>query len=188
MKVIVTAVPGCGKTTVLNYLRKIRNDVQIVNFGDVMLDVSRLKDRDKMRKVPVEKYRKLQIKAAKKISKMKGNIIVDTHCTIKKPEGYYPGLPEDVVKALNPDVIVLIEKNPQDIYKQRKNDKTRKGRDVESLGEIELQQQMNRMFAASYAVLSKSTVKIINLRYKERRAFQHAKDAATRIAELFEGD
>lgn len=187
MKVVVTAVPGCGKTTVLKYLEKIARNVEFVNFGDVMFEISKLEDRDEMRSLPVEKYRKIQLAAAKKIGKMKGNVIIDTHCTIKKPEGYYPGLPEDIVRALSPDVIVLIEKNPQDILKQRRKDKSRK-RDSETLGEIELQQQMNRMFAAAYATISKATVKIISLRYKERRAFQHAIDASKKLAELFKGD
>ncbi len=185
MKVVVTAVPGCGKTTVLNYLERLVNDVSIINFGDFMFELSKLKSRDDMRKLPVEKYRKLQLQASKKIGRMKGNIIIDTHCTIRKPEGYYPGLPEDILKALNPDVIVLIEKNPQDILKQRKGDKSRKTRDMESLGEIELQQQMDRMFAASYSTLVKSTVKLISLRYKERKPFEHSKVAAKEIAKLF---
>ncbi len=185
MKVVVTAVPGCGKTTILKYFEKMKNGVEIVNFGDVMFEISKLENRDDMRKLPVEKYRKIQLSAAKRIGRMKGNIIIDTHCTIKKPEGYYPGLPEDIVKALKPDVIVLIEKNPQDILRQRKKDKSRK-RDTETLGEIELQQQINRMFATSYATLVKSTVKIISLRYKERKAFQHAINAAEKIKEIFE--
>ena len=187
MKIVVTAVPGCGKTTTLNYLERMM-DVNIINFGDFMFKYSKLKNRDDMRKLPVEKYRKLQLSASKKIGKMKGNIVIDTHCTINKPEGYYPGLPEDVLKSLSPDVIVLIEKNPQDILKQRKRDKKRTTRDIETLGKIELQQQMNRMFAAAYSTIAKSTVKIISLRYKERSAFQHSKIAAKQIAELFKGD
>jgi adenylate kinase len=31
------------------------------------------------------------------------NVIVDTHCTVKTPKGYMPGLPAWVLKEIKPD-------------------------------------------------------------------------------------
>jgi adenylate kinase len=88
------------------------------------------------------------------------NVIVDTHCTIKTPKGYMPGLPEWIVKKLKPDNILLIEAKPEDIYNRRVNDKTR-NRDPDSIEKINEHQQMNRAIAMAYSSITGATVKII---------------------------
>jgi len=88
------------------------------------------------------------------------NVIVDTHCTIKTPKGYMPGLPERVVKKLNPITIVVVEANPEEIYNRRAKDATR-DRDPDSEEEISEHQQINRAIAMAYAALTGATVKIV---------------------------
>lgn len=192
MKVVLTAVPGAGKSTIIKKIKELRPDIETVNFGDMMFEVAANKygvaDRDLMRsKLSPEDYRLVQELAAKRVSEMEGEIIIDTHCSILTPRGYYPGLPEEVAKHLRPDVIVLLEYDPDEIAKRRRKDigsSERTGRDVETGQTIELHQQMNRSFATAYAALSRSSVKIISLREKERREFEHAETAAKSIIEL----
>ncbi len=193
MRVVLTAVPGSGKSTIIRKIRELREDIRTVNFGDIMLEIAKarygVEGRDQMRsRLSAEEYRLVQTLAAKKIAEMEGDVIVDTHCSILTPRGYHPGLPEEVLKQLDPQVIVLLEYDPEDIAARRGKDREaseRAGREVETGEAIELQQQMNRSFAAAYAALAHSSVKIISLREKERYAFEHAEIASKKIVELF---
>jgi len=85
-----------------------------------------VKNRDEMRKLPVEKQKRLQKIAATRIAKMKGKaILVDTHLFIRTPEGFWPGLPFEVVRALKPTHLVLVVATPEEIAKRRSADPTR---------------------------------------------------------------
>ena len=136
-----------------------------------MFDIAKkdygIHDRDMMRKkLSTEDYRTVQAGAATEISKLPGNVIIDTHTTIKASKGYYPGLPDDLVRRIKPDVIVLLEFNPETVLERRKGDielkeekttaigtvvKPRAGREVEPLEDIEIQQELNRSFAVAAA-------------------------------------
>lgn len=198
MKIVVVAVPGGGKTTIMNYVRKRKPDVIVVNFGDYMLDIARMRfgvrDRDEMRrKIPIDQYRAIQEEAARRIAELKGDILIDTHAAIKKPEGFYPGLPDYIVSLMKPDVILLFEFDPQIVLQRRMKDirgegaTIRIGRDIESIEEIEAHQQANRYFAFAAANASGCTVKIVNLRFKESKPFEHAEIGAEEIVKLMEG-
>jgi len=160
--IVVTGIPGVGKTTVMKRASE-GMDINFVTFGTVMEDIAKeegyVKDRDEMRKLSLGQQKELQIKSAEKVAGM-GKVILDTHCTIKTPKGYMPGLPEWVIKKLNPEAIVVVEANSQEIYNRRKKD-TSRNRDPDSIEEIEEHQMMNRAAAMSYAALSGSTVKIV---------------------------
>ena len=160
--IVVTGIPGVGKTTVMKKAAK-GMDIQFVTFGTVMIDIAKemdlAKDRDEMRKLSLEQQKQLQIKTAEKVAEMK-NVIVDTHCTIKTLRGYMPGLPEWVIKKLNPTVIVVVEADPEEIYNRRAKDASR-NRDSDSKEEIAEHQQINRAIAMAYAALTGATVKIV---------------------------
>jgi adenylate kinase len=160
--IVVTGIPGVGKTTVMQKATEGIN-IQFVTFGTVMADIAKemklVKNRDEMRKLTLEQQKNLQIKTAEKIAKMK-NVIVDTHCTVKTPKGYMPGLPEWVVKKLKPDSIVVVEADPEEIYNRRAGDPTR-NRDPDNIEMIAEHQQINRAAAMAYAALSGATVKIV---------------------------
>lgn len=160
--IVVTGIPGVGKTTVMKKAAE-GMDIQFVTMGTVMFEIAHeqglVQDRDDMRKLTLEQQRELQIKAAEKVGSMK-NVILDTHCSIKTPKGYMPGLPEWVVKRINPAAIVLVEADPEEIFNRRANDATR-NRDPDSKEEIAEHQMMNRAAAMAYAALTGSTVKIV---------------------------
>jgi adenylate kinase len=160
--VVVTGIPGVGKTTVMKEAAE-GIDIQFVTFGTVMADIAiemnLVKDRDEMRKLTLNQQKELQIKTAEKVAKM-DNVIVDTHCTVKTLKGYMPGLPEWVIKKLNPTAIVIVEADPEEIYNRRSKDTTR-NRDSDSKEKIAEHQQMNRAAAMAYATLSGATVKIV---------------------------
>jgi adenylate kinase len=189
MKIVLVALSGSGKTTIMNFVRQRLPDVQIVNYGDVMLEIAKRKfgiqHRDEMRKnIPVDEYRKIQEEAAEYIASLPGDVIVDTHASIKIMGGYYPGLPDRVISRLKPDVILLLEYDPRDIVERRKRDPDR-FRDVETEEEVDMHQQTNRYYAFAAANAGESTVHILNFRGKpESRPFEHAEMAAEYIANL----
>jgi len=166
MKVVVVAgIPGSGSTTVLQHALK-ETDYVHVNYGDVMLEIAQemnlVEDRDSMRKLPPETQKQVQKKAAGTIRARaeKANTIVDTHCTIKTPSGFLPGLPQWVLEELEPDMFILIEADGDEILMRRVTDTTRT-RDSERLQDINQHQEMNRATAMAYAVYTGATVKII---------------------------
>ena len=166
MKVVVVAgIPGSGSTTVLKHALK-ETDYIHVNYGDVMLEIAMgmelVEERDAMRKLPPETQKKIQKKAAKAIRDRSAEsiIIVDTHCTIKTPSGFLPGLPQWVLEELQPDMFILIEADGDEILMRRISDTTRT-RDSERINDINLHQEMNRSTAMAYAVYTGATVKII---------------------------
>ena len=171
--VVVTGVPGAGKTTVvegaLKQLKAQGVEYGFMNYGDIMLELMReregVTDRDEMRKVPTGPYREIQREAGRRIASaaQRKPILVDTHCLVKKPEGYYPGLPRWVLEELKPESIVIIEATPEEIVGRRTKDAARR-RGKELLDEVVEHQQLNRASAMAYAALTGATVRIINNR------------------------
>ncbi len=171
--VVVTGVPGSGKSTVvqeaLKQLKAQDVEYEFVNYGDVMLELMReregVTDRDEMRKAPTGTYREIQREAGKRIARtaQRKFVLVDTHCLIKKPEGYYPGLPRWVIEELNPESIVIVEATPEEVARRRAKDTTRR-RDKELLDEVVEHQLLNRATATAYAALTGATVRIIHNR------------------------
>ncbi len=169
--IIVTGIPGVGKTTVLNNAADIARQeytVEIVNYGSVMFDAAVhsgfVENRDQMRLLPPEKQREIQKNAAEIIAKKAAQgklLIVDTHMLIATPEGYLAGLPEWVITTLKPDVIVLVEAEPESIFSRRSKDESRT-RDQDSMIEINTHQHLCRAAAITTAVLIGATVKIVN--------------------------
>ena len=171
--VVVTGIPGAGKSTVideaLKQLKAQGVEYGFMNYGDIMLELMReregVTDRDEMRKVPTGPYRKIQREAGRRIARAarRKPILVDTHCLVKKPEGYYPGLPKWVLEELKPESVVIIEATPEEVAGRRNKDAAR-GRDKELLDEVVEHQQLNRAAAMAYAALTGATVRIIHNR------------------------
>ncbi|CEG11803.1 Adenylate kinase [groundwater metagenome] len=164
MKIVVTGIPGTGKTTVLEKaIAESEKKYAHVNYGNVMFDEAKskglVKDRDEMRKLDPKIQKDIQKNAAKKIGKME-NVIIDTHASILTPNGYLPGLPEWVLKEIMPNTIVILEASPEEISRRRSKDISRK-RDAEDIGGIKEHQEMNRAIAMAYGVITGATIKII---------------------------
>lgn len=106
-----------------------------MTFGTVMLDEGKrlrwIRHRDELRKLPVEKQKQLQKLTATRIARMKAKFLfVDTHLFIRTGEGFWPGLPFEVVRALKPSHLILVEADPKEILSRRRHDATRYRDDV----------------------------------------------------------
>lgn len=185
--VIVTGIPGVGKTTVINTAVEIvkekhGEEVLVLNFGTEMFEVSvkkgQVKDRDEMRKLPTAVQRETQRLAGESIAEKakKARVIVDTHTLIQTNNGYLIGLPEWVVRAIQPKTVVLVEAESEMIALRRSDDPTRT-RDEQMVDAIEVHQQMCRAAAVSVGTLTGATVRII----RNRQGMVEA--AATELAD-----
>lgn len=168
---VVTGLPGVGKSTVLNELERLAKQadkkVQIVNFGTIMLELAKKKNkdiaRDEIRLKPISFQHKLQANAASTIAKMaKGGstLIVDTHMMVRTDSGYWAGLPIYVLKKLQPDFFVLIEAPPEEILNRRISDKIRV-RDKIKMEDVMEEIMVSRAFAATCGVLTGVPFKIV---------------------------
>ena len=174
--VVVTGVPGVGKTTVLQHLSRLAEEkglrVKVVNFGSHMLRYALregiVSSRDEMRRLPLRKQLELQRLAARSIVEEEGRdlgeadfLVIDTHALVKTAAGYWPGLPRHVLDELKPDMIALIEADPRLIAERQARDKTRYRADIG--GEEGVRRLMEYARAASFASATyyASTVAIV---------------------------
>jgi len=191
--IIVTGIPGTGKTTVCNAVEKLAKQtgekVDVINYGTVMVKIlqkykKKIK-RDAMRKADIPFQRKLQRETAEavseKIAQLEGTTIVDTHMSIKTPEGYLPGLPHCVLMILKPEMFVLVEAQPREISSRRMRDATRK-RDEATSEAIKEELLFSRLMAGACAVLTGVPMKTVtNAEGKQEEA---AKDVLKALGQV----
>ncbi len=177
--VIVTGVPGVGKTTVLGHLERLAGErgvkVKIVNFGTYMLETALkeglVKHRDEMRKLPLRRQLELQRHAARRIAEdaarelgEEGYLLIDTHALVKTVAGYWPGLPRHVLEELKPDMIAVIEASPEEVAARQARDKTRVRSDIGGAEGAARLMEYARAAAFASAVHYASTVAIVENR------------------------
>jgi adenylate kinase len=180
--IIVTGIPGTGKTTVCNVVEKLAKnaglEVNVINYGTAMVEIlqkhEKEMERDTMRKTDINFQRKLQRETAgavlERVGRLNGITIIDTHMSIKTLEGYLPGLPSHVLQLLKPEMFVLVEAQPNEISSRRMKDTTRK-RDEAVEEAIKEELLFSRLMAGACAVLTGSPVKIvINAEGKQEEA------------------
>ncbi len=190
--VVVTGVPGVGKTTVISHLERLAQAeglrLKVVNFGTYMLETALkeglVRSRDEIRRLPLRKQLELQALAARRIVEdaagslgENGYLIVDTHALVKTVAGYWPGLPKHVLDHLKPDMIVVVEASPEEIVARQERDKTRYRADVGGVEGVKRLMENARAASFASAVHYASTVAIVENREGK------AEEAARQILE-----
>jgi adenylate kinase len=167
-KVVIVGIAGVGKTTlvakIVEMLNAKKKSVSVHSFGTIMFEEAKkmgIKDRDELRKLPVEKQKELQMMAAKTISGFNDNVvIIDTHAFISTKEGFYPGLPYHVLGELKPENLITVSARPEEIYNRRMKDSTRH-RDIISIENIKKELAVQDAMLSSCAVLTGSPMKSV---------------------------
>lgn len=166
--VIIVGVPGVGKSTIISNatttLQKKGTTLNTVVFGSVMFEEAKklgINDRDQIRKQTIDVQQRLQNMTADHISSLNDSIVVvDTHLFIKTQSGYYPGLPMSLILKLNPERLILITANSEEILNRRKNDSTRT-RDLISDDEIKRDIEVSLSMISSLSILTGAPFEII---------------------------
>jgi adenylate kinase len=189
--IIVTGIPGTGKTVVCDLVEKLAKkvglEVNVINYGTVMTEILRKHqkemERDAMRKTNIDFQRRLQTETAKvileKLEQLNGVRIIDTHMSINTPAGFLPGLPYHVLQVLKPEMFILIEARPDEISSRRTKDANRK-RDEAVEEAVREELLFSRLMAGACAVLTGAPIKtVINAEGKQE-------DAAREILKMIE--
>lgn len=197
--IVVVGVAGVGKSTVLSHARKILEKeyvVEMLNYGDFMLkyviEKGICRNRDEIRNLPLSEQRNIQSLVAKEIRnyinsltlKYPDNdivVFVDTHAVIKTNTGFWPGLPEYVIKELKPDTIVIVEADPQSIVQRQNKDLSRYRKDYSDIELVKEIMSFIRMFSVASATLVGASVNIV------RNEEGKADEAGKYLAELVRG-
>lgn len=166
--VIIVGVPGVGKSTIISNaiatLLKKGMTLNTVVFGSIMFEEAKklgINDRDQIRKQTIDVQQRLQNMTADHISSLNDSIVVvDTHLFIKTQSGYYPGLPMSLILKLNPERLILITANSEEILNRRKNDSTR-ARDLISDDEIKRDIEVSLSMISSLSILTGAPFEII---------------------------
>jgi adenylate kinase len=163
--VVVVGIAGVGKSTVVEKALSLLTGAKTMVFGTSMFDAAKrlrwVKHRDEMRTLPLDKQKRLQKIAAQEISHGRGKIIfVDTHLFIRTPEGFWPGLPFDVIRTLKPTHLILIEARPGEILSRRTNDRTRY-RDMIPMEEVESELVLARTLLSTASLVSGAPMLIV---------------------------
>ena len=166
--VIIVGVPGVGKSTIVSNatitLQKKGTTLNTVVFGSVMFEEAKklgINDRDQIRKQTIDVQQRLQNMTADHISSLNDSIVVvDTHLFIKTQSGYYPGLPMNLILKLNPERLILITANSEEILNRRNNDSTRT-RDLISEDEIKRDIEVSLSMISSLSILTGAPFEII---------------------------
>ncbi len=167
-RVIIVGIPGVGKTTVVSRVVELLKEknvkVSVSIFGTVMFDEAKKKgvqNRDDLRKLSVKEQKELQSMAARTIASIADDVvIVDTHAFISTQEGFYPGLPHNVLEILNPDSFIMITARPEEIYNRRMTD-TSRTRDIVSIDTIKKELDVTSAMLSTCSILCGSPIKMV---------------------------
>lgn len=167
-KIVLVGIPGVGKTSLLtmivDILKSKNIQVKVISYGTLMFDIAKengLQDRDGLRKLPIPEQQNLQKIAAEKIATLTEDIvIIDTHAFITSTEGYYPGLPEYVLKIIKPSNFISVAAKPEEIYNRRMQDETR-NRDNITLINIRKELEYQTGMISACAVITGTPVRHI---------------------------
>lgn len=164
--IIIAGSPGSGKSTLMKSVKS--NKYKIANIGTLMEKEAAKKkyidNRDQIRYLPNKTIKELRNLAFSEVSKLKGNIILDTHASIAAKGRYLPGLPFESLKKLKNIIgFIYIDANTNEVLLRRIKDKTRI-RENEDDHLINTQRMMNLSALFYYATYLNISLHIINNR------------------------
>lgn len=167
-RVIIVGIPGVGKTTVVSRVVELLKEknvkVSVSTFGTIMFNEAKkkgIKNRDDIRKLSVKEQKELQSTAARTIASITDDVvIVDTHAFISTQEGFYPGLPHNVLEILNPNSFIMISARPEEIYNRRMSD-TSRTRDIVSIDTIKKELDVTSAMLSTCSILCGSPIKMV---------------------------
>ncbi|BDZ70968.1 AAA family ATPase [Methanobacterium petrolearium] len=125
-RVAVVGVPGVGKTSLCKAV-SLNSDYSHINYGELMLKTAQNRG---LATTLVEMFRlelSIQYDIWKTVAfqiKDRKNVLLDLHGVDCFKEGYLISLPFEI---MNPDLIIIIESDYEDIIKRRLTDSSKKG-------------------------------------------------------------
>ncbi len=186
---IVTGTPGAGKSTIVEKIAKEGN-YNVVSIGTEMLKIAENRgltnDRDNIRKLKSSDINEMRLKVFDTINRMEGNIIIDSHASVKNGNRYIPGFSFQELDALESlTAFVYIDSTAHEILLRRAIDNSR-NRDIETMDEIDQQREINLGLISSYA--SHKNVPIYIIRNEQNKLEGSIESARNTFSNIFSGE
>ncbi len=171
MLVFLLGVKAVGKSKLTSELNKhLDGKIHEISYGDVMLEIGKEKklitDREQIAKLQSIQQNEIRQAAAEKIRALADKekfVFLNTHGFIYTipHHTYLPGSPDSVADLLKPDLILLVEAEPEAIVARRKMDleKTGRKREIGTNAEVAEALLFERMSAVHLAMRYAADVK-----------------------------
>ncbi len=166
--IIICGAPGVGKTTVANALA--RDGRTVANIGTMMNELGSsgkyyVKSRDRIRYRSMEVNSRLRLNAARRIRRMHGDVIIDTHASVIAGDKVVSGMPLNFMKPLAGEVsaIIYLDASNTELMARRLKDSDRNRQRQGDL-EIDRQRDVNLATLSYYMVTLDIPIYIINNR------------------------
>ncbi len=164
--ILVFGTQGAGKTTVLSGI----SSAKVVNVGNEMLKIFSkafgITNRDQIREKALTNYAymvKVRNYILKKAGAMPGNVIVDTHATVKKGDAYELGLSFKDLDALKGKTaaIVYIDASDKDVFARRDKDSGSRKRERDTPAELQRHRNINLVLTSFFSLYLEVPIYII---------------------------
>jgi adenylate kinase len=164
---VVSGIPGVGASKVCEEARRELGDAYtLVNSGDVMLEVALerglAKNRGDLAELPLPEQRVLQRRVGEYIRReaRNGPVIANTHLVVQTPYGFLPGLPDPVLRDIDPSAILLVEAEATTIC-ERRDQSDYRDYPAETELMVTFHQQLSRAAAMGYSMESGVPVQLV---------------------------
>lgn len=122
-RVLITGVPGAGKTSIAAGISESIPDVEICEFGQLMAKIGKKQNllssyRD-LSSLRLAVRARLQIAAARDVARLNQPVAIVAHVIVRAPEGYVEGLPALALSHLRLTGIIVITSDPPEISDRR---------------------------------------------------------------------
>jgi len=163
--VLVFGLPGVGKTTLISNVLDCAHDCVRLSGGSLIQGELSEEDRDDLRKLSkgevlsnqellVFNFKKKKEKLAYK------HILFDGHCVIKNGDQLVE-ISVEVMRRLEPDMIIFLDEDSETIVERRKNDNNRPDREQETLADINKNRGLQLSICKKYVEELNIPLKII---------------------------
>lgn len=151
--ILVFGISGSGKTTACRNAMSAVAGLEYVSASELLRGASRASSESfggrSARDVAADQFLLAELLAEFRSEHGGKSIIIDAHATIPNREGLLT-VPLEVIAALKPSAIALIEKDAFQVLAQRKGDATRQRPSI-SLQQVVAEMAAERFAAESYA-------------------------------------
>jgi len=171
-RIMLTGVPGVGKTTVSQHPLIADMGVTVKNYGQIMFSlgkqkgiVSVFKDLDTL---TIDQRVELQADAARKIAEDTSAIavVIDGHLIVDTASGFVPGLPLDCISTLDLTSIIMLWAEPKEVVTRRSNhvDKYSMLKQWSDSERVKTHQKVVFQVSVQYSILSHASFDVQNNR------------------------
>ena len=153
--IIVFGLPGAGKTTLINSFIKTNDGFTRLSGGTLINEALSEQDRDYLRKQNKEEIlsnqEKLVFNFHRNKKRLAGqNIIFDGHCLIKDKEQQVE-VPAEIIRRLEPDLIIFVDEDLETIVKHRTMDPNRPNRESETIKDLKVIRKLQLKICEEYS-------------------------------------